>query len=311
MLNQIYNLYYALPNFDFLGKFGKGVNRALGIFGKKVLDRKVPAKFMSYVQKEVGVNKGYRNESYVVSLTSFPARIDDVWIGVECLLRQTFKPDKIVLWLASNQFPDKIIPESLKRLEPRGLEIRFCEEDLRAHKKYYYSLKEFPDANIITVDDDLYYDHKLLENLYLMHKKHPKNIITNRAHKMKFDAKDRIKPYRKWDHNVSSKDASHVLVATGGGGTLYPPNSLHSEVLNKEVFKKICFLADDLWLKCMALKQGTKVVTNSRYNKDPLSIRKSQMEKLVSENVLSGGNDQQLKDVCAHYNIDLATYIER
>ena len=312
MLNEVYKIYYILPNFDFLGKFGKGINRAFGLVGKKLLDPTVP-KNMLATQSQVGlgINTELREELYVVSLTSFPARIDNVWIAIECLLRQTFKPDKIILWLAITQFPDKKVPDSLKKLETWGLEVRFCEEDLRAHKKYLYTMKEFPSANIITVDDDLYYDNGLLENLYVLHKKHPQHIVTNRAHKMTFTSRNEIKSYRKWGHNVSLKKPSHLLFATGGGGTLYPSNSLHAEIFNIEVFKKICFLADDIWLKCMALKQGTKVVTNATYNKDPLTIRKSQMEKLVSANVLSGGNDKQLRDVCAHYNIDLSNYIDK
>jgi hypothetical protein len=227
------------------------------------------------------------------------------------LLRQTFKPDKIILWLAITQFPDKKVPDSLKKLESRGLEVRFCEEDLRAHKKYLYTMKEFPSANIITVDDDAYNDNRMLESLYLLHKKYPQHIVANRVHKMKFNKDKTLKPYRKWKHNISKENPSHLLFATGVGGVLYPPNSLHPEIFNIEVFKKICFLADDIWLKCMALKQGTKVVTNTIYNKDPLTIRKSQMEKLVSANVLSGGNDKQLKDVCAHYNINLSNYIDK
>ena len=244
MLNQVYKIYYALPNFDFLGKFGKGINRAIGIFSKRILDHTV-SKNMLQTQNEMGtgINTEKRNEQYIVSLTSFPGRIQDVWIGVECLLRQTFKPDKIILWLAIEQFPDKEIPASLKKLEARGLEIKFCEKDLRAHKKYFYSLKQYPDANIITVDDDLYYDNLLLENLYVLHKKNPQYIVTNRAHKIKLDSNFKLKPYRKWSHNVSSKAPSHLLFATGGGGTLYPPGSLHSEVLNKEVFIENMFFS--------------------------------------------------------------------
>ena len=141
MLNQVYKIYYSLPNFDFLGKFGKGVNRAIGLLGKKILDRTVPKKMLLTQNKaEVGINLEPRDEMYVLSLTSFPGRIDDVWIAVECLLRQTFKPDKIILWLAIGQFPDKVTPDSLKKLESRGLEVKFCEDDLRAHKKYSYIL---------------------------------------------------------------------------------------------------------------------------------------------------------------------------
>lgn len=309
MLNQVYKVYYTLPNFDFLGKFGKGINRALGIFNKKILDRSVPKSLQaSQTEMGLGINTEPREEHYIVSLTSFPGRIADVWISIECLMRQTFKPDQIILWLALEQFPDKKIPESLKNLEKRGLEVQFCEEDLRAHKKYFYALKNFPNSNIITVDDDLYYDNGLLENLYELHKKYPQHIVTNRAHKMRFKENGEIKAYRKWSHNVRFKFPSHLLLATGGSGTLYPPNSLYSEVLNKEVFTKMCFLADDIWLKCMAIKKGTKVITNSKYNKDHLSIRNSQMEKLVNENVLSGGNDKQLRDACNYYNINLSDY---
>ena len=64
----------------------------------------------------------------IVSLTTYPARISSVWITVTSLLQQTKKPGKVVLWLAVEQFPDRRIPKSLKRLERRGLEIRFCED---------------------------------------------------------------------------------------------------------------------------------------------------------------------------------------
>jgi len=310
-MNKLLAFYYSLPHDSKFGIMSKIVNRVMARLFKRYLDRTVPKSFKKRTFKDLGINTGPREELYVVSLTSFPARIDDVWIAIECLLRQTFKPDKIILWLAITQFPDKKIPDSIKKLETWGLEVRFCEEDLRAHKKYLYTMKEFPSANIITVDDDAYNDNRMLESLYLLHKKYPQHIVSNRVHKMKFNKDKTLKPYRKWKHNISKENPSHLLFATGVGGVLYPPNSLHPEIFNIEVFKKICFLADDIWLKCMALKQGTKVVTNATYNKDPLTIRKSQMEKLVSANVLSGGNDKQLRDVCAHYNIDLSNYIDK
>jgi hypothetical protein len=312
MLNKVYKVYCTLPNFDFLGKFGKGINRAFGLIGKKILDRTVPKKMLlTQNQIGVGVNIVPRDELYIVSLTSFPARIDDVWIAIECLLRQTFKPDKIILWLAKEQFSETEIPDSLRKLESRGLTVKFCEEDLRAHKKYFYAMRDFPKANIITVDDDAYIDNQMLESLYMLHKKYPSHIVANRVHEMRFNRVKGLKLYRKWNHNFTKEKPSHLLFATGVGGVLYPPGSLHAEIFNIEVFKKICFLADDIWLKCMALKKGTKVVTNSRYNKDPLTIKNSQMEKLVSANVLSGGNDQQLRDVCRHYSIDLSNYIDK
>ena len=102
-----------------------------------------------------------------------------------------------------------------------------------------------------------------------------------------------------------------MLVQVGVGGVLYPPESLPKDVFSKDVYKKICFHADDLWLKIMALKQGTLVVTNRRYNKDFVSVGKTQREKLVTNNVLSGGNDDQLKNLLDHYGIQLKEEINK
>lgn len=277
---------------------------------KRILDHFMPG----YLKRTeagagYGLNTEKREETYIVSLTSFPARIEDIWITIETILRQSFKPDKIILWLAEEQFPDKKLPESLLKLTERGLSIEFC-EDLRSHKKYFFAMQKFTEANIITVDDDLYYPSNLLINVVDMHHKHPEFITTNRAHKFTFTGQ-KINPYRKWQHNVTDKKPSHLLVPTGGAGTLYPPGALHQEAFNKDVFKKICFHADDLWLKIMALKKGTLVVTNRRYNKDFVSVGRTQREKLVTNNVLSGGNDDQLKSVMDHYGLKLIEEITK
>lgn len=309
-MNSLYAIYFALPNFARLGLAGKAINRLLGMSLKRVLDLFMPS-FLKRTAARAGygLNTKKREETYIVSLTSFPTRINDIWITIETILRQSFKADKVILWLAEEQFLDKKLPESLTKLTERGLTIEFC-EDLRSHKKYFFAMQKFSEANIFTVDDDLYYPSNLLKNVVELHKKYPGLIATNRAHKFTFRGGG-INPYRKWKHNVTDKKPSYFLVPTGGAGTLYPPGVLHQEVFNKDMFKKICFHADDLWLKIMALKKGTLVVTNRRYNRDFVSVGKTQREKLVSGNVFSGGNDVQLKNVLEYYGINLKEEINK
>lgn len=304
-MNTLYNIYYSFPSFTFLGKFGKGINYAMGRVLKVLLDRQVP----SHMEKTAaragsGISNAGGEVNYIVSLTSFPARINDVWISVETILRQSFKPDMIILWLAEEQFPDKKIPEKLAKLQDRGLTIKYC-DDLRSHKKYYYTLKEYPNANIITLDDDLYYDKDVLKNVVELHKKYPDCIATNRAHEIII--KDgKVLPYRKWNHNATNIiKPSHLLLQTGGAGTLYPPGSLHPDVLDKKLIKELCFHADDVWLKMMAYLNGTKIVTNKKYDKDPITVSSTQNEKLVSTNVIHGGNDTQLNNILNYYNIEI------
>ena len=133
----------------------------------------------------------------IISLTSFPARIDKVYLCINSLLRQSVRADKIVLWLADTQFPNgNGIPESLKRLVGGNFEIRFC-DDLRSYKKIFYSAQQFKDDIIITVDDDTLYPEDWLLNLINTYIKYPDCVCCYRAHKIVLKS-EKIAPYSEW-----------------------------------------------------------------------------------------------------------------
>lgn len=202
----------------------------------------------------------------VVSLTSYPARINSVWLTIASLLRQTMKPNKVILWLAEEQFPEHGVPDSLKRLTKRGLEIRFCEGDLKPHKKYYYAIQEYPDYYIITADDDIFYPEDHIERLWKGHEKYPDTIICRWSHLIEFDSQGKFIPYDDWVDN-GEDDASFATLAVGCNGILYPPGSLPKETFDKNKIMEIALSTDDLWLKCMEILNGWKSVN---CNKTPL-----------------------------------------
>ena len=175
---------------------------------------------------------------------------------------------------------------------------------MRSHKKYYYVLQEFKDSNVILLDDDLYYPDGLVENLVMMSKTHPHAICATRVHKMTYK-NGQICSYRDWIHNFNSKHEvdDKDLFITSGAGTLIPPQALSDDMFNKDVFHKICFLADDVWLTFQSKKSGTRIVTNNKYDKDEITIPSSQEVKLVSDNVISGGNDKQIKAVIEYLKL--------
>jgi hypothetical protein len=305
-MNTLYQIYFLLPNFSFLGKVGKGINYIMAKCLKLFFDYYMP-RYLQHTATEAGMgintNSNSGEEKYIVSLTSFPARINDIWLCIETILRQNYKPDMIILWLAEEQFPERILPRNLLKLQERGLIIKYC-DDLKSHKKYYYTLQEYPNANIITLDDDSYYPENVIENLIKLHEESANSICANRAHKITYTSTGEIKSYRKWLHNYKKiLKPSHILVPTGVGGVLYPANSLDPRILNKEVLKNICFQADDLWLKVHAYLNGSMVVTSKKYNKDLIAVSKTQNEKLLSKNSYGGGNDEQLKNILDYYNI--------
>lgn len=303
-MKNIYDFYFALPSFKRFGKVGRGMDMLLGRFVKKKLDKKIPNQYKKDGDSFTCRGNDSRNEKIIVSMTSFPARINDIWICIESLMRQSFKPDAIELYLSLKQFPDRKIPSSLEPLKKRGLLITFVEDDIRSYKKYYYAMLNHPNDCVVTVDDDVYYPEDALQNLIELHKLYPNSVCANRVHKICYKKNGTIKPYRKWIHNYKGdRTPQERLFVTGVGGVLYPPNSLDDEVFNIEKAREICPMADDVWLNFSAYKKGTKIVGSGKYNKDFIAVGTTQKEKLVSKNVFEGGNDKQIQSVIEYFKI--------
>ena len=83
-----------------------------------------------------GITNQKRKVKVIVSLTSFPARIDIVDITIKSLLMQSLKPDEIILWLAKGQFSgeENGLPTKLLKLKKYGLTINWC-NDIKSYKK--------------------------------------------------------------------------------------------------------------------------------------------------------------------------------
>lgn len=239
----------------------------------------------------------------IVSLTTYPKRIETIYKVINILFNQTVLVDKIVLWLAREQFPGGVdsLPKNLVEFTQQGLEIAWC-EDIGAHKKYYYTMKKYPESIVITVDDDIYYSNDLVERLLKSYIKYPYAVSAIRAHLITFDHNGNIREYKEWKHRCRKDNKpSLALIATGAGGVLYPPRCMHNEVFNIEMIKKTCLKGDDLWLKMMQVMVNTPVVICDK-NCDLKYIENTQETGLFNVNVLEGNNDLQLNNILSSYN---------
>ncbi len=240
-------------------------------------------------------NDKIRKNRFIVSFTSFPTRINKVWLVVETILRQTYKPDMILLYLSKEQFPNyESIPKNLKEQVSRGLKIILCDEDLRSHKKYYYAIQDYPNDNIITVDDDIFYRTDLIESLVISHKQRPDIIIANWG--------KRILPnknlYKEWP-DAQPGDESIYILPIGVGAVLYPPHSLYADVIQKEIFIQNCFKADDVWLSCMSILNNTPKYINA-YKCSYLPIVIKNNVTLLDTN--KSQNQTQIESLNKYYN---------
>ena len=234
---------------------------------------------------------------FIVSLTTYPARIGTINQVIESLMRQTFQPDEIVLWLSREDFPEGyVLPANLDYAIDRGLKIRYVDGNLKPHKKYYYALAEYPDDIIVTVDDDAIYPSNLLEELHTFHLKFPTCVVATRVRMIKTTEDRRLCPYLEWNYVTEIVGRPGFgLLPIGLGGVLYPPHVFHKAVQDKQAIVDLCINADDIWLKFMQLLNGVKVVATHPIMMMPEYVKDSQKTSLWSSNKTSDGNDLQIK----------------
>lgn len=247
----IYFVNYALPQGKI--RIRPEINQPKSV-NKLDIDKKLE-KFNSN-----GLTENKRNPQLIVSLTSYPKRIDKIKYTLYSLLTQKLKPDRLILWLAHTQFPNKEndIPKDVLCLKENGLEIKWC-EDIKSFKKLIPSLREFPNDLIVTVDDDIYLPDDWLEKLYNYHIQYPNYIICHRAKKIKINDTGKLCPYNEWELITEENEPSLLNFITGGAGALYPPKSLDDEIFNDGLFMELAPTSDDIWFWSMAVKNGTKI----------------------------------------------------
>ncbi len=237
----------------------------------------------------------------IVSLTSFPFRIPTLHITIESLLNQTMKPDKIILQLSEDEFPNREgdLPENLLKLREQGLIINWNKGNIKSYKKLIPTLKQYPNDIIITVDDDFIYDKNLIKLLWKAYEKNPKLIHCHRATKfsLKKDGEFKVKGV-KW-----YKKPSFGNKLVGCGGVLYPPNILYKDITNEELFTTLAPTNDDIWFWLMAVMNNVKINVIDKNIARPKEINATKKGPCLTKINDHGENlfDKDLERVLNHY----------
>lgn len=271
-----------------------------------------------YMGVDTEIKDNNQESHLIVSLTSYPARLKYLHIGIVSLLQQSKKPYKIILWLKEEEFTHKhLLTQEMQDLEQCGLTIEWIPENIRSYAKLIPVMQKYPNALIVTADDDLIYMPQWLETLYSTHLKNPKHIIglnglvLIKKNSINLETFHNINQHT----NILNKNAniynnaSHNNYLQTGGGVLFPPQSFSKEVFNQDVYMDICKYADDIWFNAMAILNDKK-----RYIIEPTkdnyytTIGAVQATGLFKFNIVESRNDTQFKAVFDKYN--LYSYID-
>lgn len=232
-----------------------------------------------------------KDRQVIVSLTSFPAAIEYASQAARSVLRGSVKPDKVVLYLTAAQFPDGVIPAELTALmaENQLFEVRWCEEVIRSYTKLIPALRDFPEAIIVTIDDDVIYPRGLLAKLLRRHRKYPNAIVGHRVRRI-----ENGKRYLDWKIYKNLRYFTWPLrpsfrnMQTGVGSVLYPPHSLDEHMLDPKVFMAVAPTVDDMWFWAAAVAAGTKITPVPFGNWRQKRLEKPAAMTLRKDNILSG-----------------------
>lgn len=110
------------------------------------------------------------DEKIIVTMTSYPGRIHLVLNVIKLLFANTIRPDRLVLNLSTEEFPnkEKDLPKDLVAYEQqeRNFEIYWVEHNTLPYKKTIPTLRRFPSDVIISVDDDINYPKNFIQTMW-------------------------------------------------------------------------------------------------------------------------------------------------
>lgn len=232
----------------------------------------------------------------IVSLTSYPARFGTLALTLKAILRQSIRADRVILWL--DEGDKDSLPAEVTALEPEGLEIATCPA-WRSYKKIIPTLLAWPEANIVTADDDVYYPRDWLAGL-VRAMPGGARVICHRAHRISLNADQTPRPYGEWQHNIAEPEQSARVFLTGVMGVIYTPGAFHEEITRDDLFTRLSPGSDDVWLYWMHRLAGVeaqKIGGRARI----LEWGGSQAQSLRTENVAGSGNDRAIQAMLDRY----------
>ena len=203
--------------------------------------------------------KNYFDNNYIVqkpriivSLTTYPKRINNVAISIKLLLtKQTIKPNEIHLWLSIEEFKNKEndLPQQLLTIinENNNVFLHWIEKNTYVHKRHEIFKYTTDSDYVFLIDDDVEYDQKLIETVLEKAKLYPNTIITYNKYTF-HEYKGRAIIYRENKGNPGpfinkTRWCGQSMIPSA----IYPKDILSKE--NQEIRNNTSPISDECWFQ--------------------------------------------------------------
>lgn len=240
---------------------------------------------------------------FVVSLTSHGPRFHALAEVLESLKSQVLQPQSILLNIAHDEIG--ILPERVSALAKEGFISIISTEDLGPAKKLIPTLQSHKHLPVIVIDDDLEFDSELFLHLMVQYYLYPKAIIASRVHQVTVNLKGEVNRFDQWNKQYIEGDGPAAdLMPTSGAGTLYPPESLHADAADADLYRSLSNYTDDLWWYFQGRRNGTLVRRISGFS--DLNFIDATQEAGLWKNGNQERNESNLLNLIQEYGNPLA-----
>jgi len=214
-----------------------------------------------FIRETLARGEKSNHRRVIASLTTVPARIDNLGPTVRSLLRQTRPPDEIVLTIPEFSIREQRpyeVPEYVSRL-PR-LRILHCRRDWGPATKFIPVIREElaagrGDTLVMVVDDDRIYPLDALETHLHYHRQFPEAALCFRgaAMPLSLDWRD-----AKMTKASELRQPEAVAVITGCGSYLIQPRFFDESLWDYSQAPRGAFYMDDIWISGWLSRCGVK-----------------------------------------------------
>ena len=268
----------------------------------------------NYFLNNINNNK-ITNDTLLVSVTSYPARIGGIYEVLLSLLDQSYNITlyQCFLTLAKEEFNNgkKDLPLNVQKLINNGWIKLIWYHNIFSHKKLMPIIQKYPENDVLIVDDDIKRIHSFIDIFQKDHKLYPYDIICGNV-AYYFDKDIKLKRMRGFK-NINSGEINPVpniifqtaRPANGFGGVLYPKHTFSDKrFFNETLFMNISPTSDELWqyafiiIENKILRQSSIIIDSSiniiensqkletslfKVNRDKYSLINDKLIKLFEE----------------------------
>lgn len=204
-------------------------------------------------------------DNLIVSMTTIPSRFKRLEENLPSLLEyQTYKVEKLRINLDDCLSEEQLKPYKELQEKYHQIELGTGEKRWRSCNKLLPTLKDYPDAVIITVDDDLYYAKDSIKTLVDKHNEFPNHIIAQESNPCVV-VNGKFKFLMSYDIMADGFDSHSKILSNC---CLWPPHIFEgSDVFNWDIMKSYTDGLDDelhLWLQ--ATLNGVRCISLNYYH---------------------------------------------